>query len=439
LQGSAKTRLALLAAALALAAVAVSAASGARLNVLVLKSGNHTDSNRTAETIDELVVHATEGRFLGSVRWLRNHRSRGSSHYVVSRRGEVVQLVSVTDVAWHAGNAWVNRHSIGIEHEGWTYRGGFTDSQYRASARLAAYLATRYSIPLDREHVIGHNEVPNPRRPGAYGGSDGHQDPGRRWNWGKYMKLVRYFAAHPEQPKYVRRMAIKPSLVPSLGGGIEAAISKVRAAGEAIAPATPAPRRAVVDRGATVRGHALWWSGVTSWKRWQRGIRKVEFAVDGKVLWTDHTWPFSFRAHTGWDTTTVANGRHMLVVRAYGRRGFRSRKSIPVRVANPPLRLTLPGTGAGVRGITTIPVRVSEKIERVALYVDGVAVSRDGSAPYSLVWDTRGAAEGPHDVIVYARGRNGRRVAEQLSLMVANSPDIPPSLELAWHGKIATE
>jgi N-acetyl-anhydromuramyl-L-alanine amidase AmpD len=428
----------LLVAALALAAVAVSAASGARLKVLVMKTGNRTDSNRTAQTIDELVVHVTEGRFLGSVRWLRNHRSRGSSHYVVSRRGEVVQLVSVTDVAWHSGNSRVNRHSIGIEHEGWTYRGGFTASQYRASARLAAYLATRYSIPLDREHVIGHNEVPNPRRPGFYGGVDGHQDPGRRWDWEKYMKLVRYYAAHPEQPKYVRAMPIKPSLMPSLGGGLQKAITATREVADAVA-APAAPRRAVVDRGATVRGDALWWSGITSWKRWHRGIWKVEFAVDGKVLWTDRTWPFSFRAHRGWDTTTVSNGRHMLVIRAYGRRGFRSRKSVPVRVANPPLELTLTGAGSGVHGVADIGVGVSERIERVALYVDGKAVSRDGSSPYSLVWDTRGAVEGPHDVIVYARGRNGRRAAEQMSIIVANSDSIPPSLELAWRGSIPSE
>lgn len=427
----------LLAAALVASALAVSGASGARLKVLVLKTGNRTDSNRTAATIDQIVIHATEGRFLGSVRWLRNYRSRGSSHYVVSRRGEVVQLVSVTDVAWHSGNAWVNRHSIGIEHEGWTYRGGFTDKEYRASARLTAYLAKRYSIPLDREHVIGHDEVPNPRRPGFYGGSDGHQDPGRRWDWVKYMRMVRWFAAHPEQPRYVRSMAIKPSTLPTLGGGLRAAITKTRSAGSAIAkPAAPAPRRAVVDRGATVRGSALWWSGITSWRRWHRGIWKVEFAVDGKVLWVDRTWPFSFRRHDGWDTTTVANGRHMLSVRAYGRRGFRSRKSIPVRVANPPLELTLSGVGSGVHGVTTIGVGVSERIERVALYVDGKPVSRDGSAPYGLVWDTRWADEGPHDVIVYARGRNGRRAAEQLSVIVANSSDIPSTLGLAWRGTL---
>src|SRR5918911_2151635 len=139
--GSRPTRLALVAAALL--ALAASAASAAGLRVLVLHTPNRTDSNRTAGTIDMIVIHTTEGHFLGSVRWLANARSGGSAHFVVSRHGEIAQLVSVTDVAWHAGNTYVNRHSIGIEHEGWTARGGYSEAEYRASAQLVAYLANR--------------------------------------------------------------------------------------------------------------------------------------------------------------------------------------------------------------------------------------------------------------------------------------------------------
>jgi N-acetylmuramoyl-L-alanine amidase-like protein len=92
----------LLALLVALAAMTASSASGAGVRVLFLGSGNRTDSNRTARTIDTIVIHATEGGFVGSVRWVRNPRSRGSAHYVVSRNGQVVQLVSTTDVAWHS-------------------------------------------------------------------------------------------------------------------------------------------------------------------------------------------------------------------------------------------------------------------------------------------------------------------------------------------------
>jgi peptidoglycan hydrolase-like protein with peptidoglycan-binding domain len=42
-------------------------------------------------------------------------------------------------------------------------------------------IARRYGIPVDRAHIVGHNELP---------GTD-HSDPGPTWNWNYYMSLVR--------------------------------------------------------------------------------------------------------------------------------------------------------------------------------------------------------------------------------------------------------
>src|SRR5687767_7134056 len=93
--------------AVAVAVATAGAARAAGLEVLWLESGNKTSSARKISSVDRIVVHVTEGSFWGSVRWLRNHRSHGSSHYVISRGGDIVQLVSTSDVAWHAGNRWV--------------------------------------------------------------------------------------------------------------------------------------------------------------------------------------------------------------------------------------------------------------------------------------------------------------------------------------------
>ena len=60
--------------------------------------------------------------------------------------------------------------SIVIEHAGFTNRTVFPDPQYRASARLAGYLAHKYLIRPDRQHVIGHNQVPDPTHRGQLGG-----------------------------------------------------------------------------------------------------------------------------------------------------------------------------------------------------------------------------------------------------------------------------
>src|SRR4051812_26954100 len=97
-----------LVAAVSVAAVASATAWGSPLRVLIGHTPNKTKSNRSAKTISGIVIHDTEGRFVGSVRFLQNARVRGSAHFVVSRRGQVVQLVPVGDVAWHAGNGWWN-------------------------------------------------------------------------------------------------------------------------------------------------------------------------------------------------------------------------------------------------------------------------------------------------------------------------------------------
>jgi hypothetical protein len=101
---------------------------------------------------------------------------------------------------------------------------------------------------------------------------------------------------------------------------------------------------------------------------------------------------------------------------------------------NPPLRLALTGaiSGGAVSGELTIGVRVHEPVERIALYVDGKPVSRDGAAPYTVRWDTTGAAEGSHSLLVYARTRHGRRAAVEVPIVVANAPSFPPSLASNW-------
>lgn len=66
---------------------------------------------------------------------------------------------------------------------------------YRSSARLVAFLCHKYKIPADRQHIIGHNEIPDPNNSGQYGGTGHHQDPGPYWNWIKYMSYVRGYSA----------------------------------------------------------------------------------------------------------------------------------------------------------------------------------------------------------------------------------------------------
>ena len=425
--GSRRGQLALVA-VLLVAALGATAAAAAPLRVLMSRTPNKTESNRTAKTITGIVIHDTEGRFIGSIHALQNPHVDGSAHFVVSRRGEVVQLVPVTDVAWHSGNSRWNLHSIGIEHEGWADRHAYTEKEYRASAALVAYLAHRWGIPLDRAHIIGHAEVPDPYHRGRFGGVSHHTDPGKYWNWDHYMWLVDYYAKHPVLPDFVKRMTIAPS-APKPARVVTHTVVRATPV-QVTAPVTHVVQRSTVDRNATVRGKALWWSGIDASRRWRRHIWKVDFIVDGKTLYTDHTWPYSFHRTEGWDTRTVANGSHLLTVLAYGTHHYRARKQVPVRVANTPMKLTVSGAVAGgaVRGVVALDVDANEPVERIALYADGKPVSRDASTPYRLLWDTAAAAEGDHSLVVYARGAHGHRAAVTLPVVVANAPVFPAAL-----------
>ena len=138
------------------------------------------DVGRAGSAISYIVIHGTDGRYDGALSWFRDPRSRLSAHYVVrASDGLITQSVAEADTAFHTRG--FNRQSIGIEHEydpasGITY----TDAEYRSSATLVCAIARRYSIPLDRAHIIGHDEAPN---------SD-HRDPGPAWDWTRYMSLV---------------------------------------------------------------------------------------------------------------------------------------------------------------------------------------------------------------------------------------------------------
>jgi hypothetical protein len=87
-----------------------------------------------------------------------------------------------------------------------------------------------------------------------------------------------------------------------------------------------------------------------------------------------------------------------------------------------------------VRGEVALTVRASERVGRVALYVDGRAVSRDARPPYTLHWNSETATEGPRELLVYARARSGRRAARAVPVVVANADDLPRSLDLALGG-----
>ncbi|MFI7430309.1 N-acetylmuramoyl-L-alanine amidase [Micromonospora sp. NPDC049836] len=152
--------------------------------------GNYDLANRPAQQkIEYIVIHDTEGYFGPSVKLVQDPTYLGWHYTLRSVDGYVAQHIKAKNVGWHAGNWYVNAKSIGIEHEGFAGHGTwYTEAMYRASAKLVRHLALRFQIPLDRQHIIGHDNVPG-ILPGNVAGM--HWDPGPYWDWSHYFDLMK--------------------------------------------------------------------------------------------------------------------------------------------------------------------------------------------------------------------------------------------------------
>jgi len=152
--------------------------------------GNHDKANRPeSQKIDHIVIHDTEGSYATTLRLVQDPTYVSWQYTLRSADGHVAQHVKTKDVAWQAGNWYINSKSIGLEHEGFAADGAwYTEALYRSSAKLVRYLAGKYGIPLDRQHILGHDNVPG-TVPSTVAGM--HWDPGPYWDWAHYFDLLR--------------------------------------------------------------------------------------------------------------------------------------------------------------------------------------------------------------------------------------------------------
>ena len=106
---------------------------------------------------------------------------RVSSHFLVRRRGELVQFVDTDARAWHAGASRFmerercNDFSIGVELEG-DGEHRYTDAQYRRLARLVDVLVRRHPL----RWVAGHSDVAPDRK----------TDPGPFFDWSRFIASI---------------------------------------------------------------------------------------------------------------------------------------------------------------------------------------------------------------------------------------------------------
>lgn len=119
---------------------------------------------------DMIVIHIAEGT-AGQVHSTFQHELK-SSHYLTTYSGDVWKYVDEENTAW--ANGFVsnpkdptvkartgvnpNLYTISIENEGYA-AAGITEEQYKACAELVSAICKRWNIPLDRQHIIRHEEI----------------------------------------------------------------------------------------------------------------------------------------------------------------------------------------------------------------------------------------------------------------------------------------
>src|SRR6266576_1942737 len=299
---------------------------------------NYTQARRPQSAIRFIVIHVTEGSYLGTVAWLRDPRAHASANFVVGRDGKVQELVPLHD---------------------------------SASARLAAVIARRSLIPIDRRHIIGHYQVPNPNDPLQGGGIDSHTDPGRFWKWNLFMGLVRRFA-YPE--RFVKHEHV----------GLQVESSTLYG-------------------GQTIAGNVPWRARVAG------PVTRVAFVMDVRVRWVDHVKPFAFSGGKLRRTFGLRNGKHTLEIRAYSARGSWTRHSFTLRVRNELFTLAPVGIKPRQQVSGVLPVQAvftGVPPSRVLLYLDGRLIDHDTSPPYVFQWDTRRTKDGTHTLTLAGRARD---------------------------------
>jgi N-acetyl-anhydromuramyl-L-alanine amidase AmpD len=195
---------------------------------------------RRLDLVNSVVIHTT-GYGVGLQRIVKHQKEKEDSlkiigeiyahrmatilkykgHFLIDHTGEIWQFFDVGEIAWHSGSKqrtnlkknkpfkwWSNRwggvvkkptdlpswdhspniNSIGIDllaHGNGEITEAYTEEQYKSLARLVYCLCEDYSIPYEREHILGHEDID----PISRGTEKGGWDPSP-FDWDKMFDMV---------------------------------------------------------------------------------------------------------------------------------------------------------------------------------------------------------------------------------------------------------
>ena len=149
-------------------------------------SPNYSKKTRLKKDIKFVIIHYTGMQSeVESFKRLMDPQYKVSSHYLINRKGEIIQMVKEKNIAWHAGKSrWkkfknLNNYSIGIELVNKGHQFGyqnFSRRQISSLIKLCKKLKKKYLIK--KENFLGHSDIAPLRK----------ADPGEKFPWKKLSK-----------------------------------------------------------------------------------------------------------------------------------------------------------------------------------------------------------------------------------------------------------
>ena len=147
-------------------------------------SPNFDPKKRKTNQVKFLIFHYTGMKSeKAAIKRLTDARAEVSSHYLIKKNGNVINLVPDLYIAWHAGNSrWkkyisLNKNSIGIEITNPGHSHGykkFPHLQISSLIKLSKFLIKKYKI--NKKNILGHSDIAPERK----------KDPGEKFPW-KYL------------------------------------------------------------------------------------------------------------------------------------------------------------------------------------------------------------------------------------------------------------
>ena len=157
------------------------------MNIKKHYSPNFSKKKRKNSEIKVIVIHYTGMQSkIASINRLLDKKAKVSCHYLIDRKGKILQMVDENKVAWHAGKSkWknfknLNDNSIGIELVNKGHEFGyekFTITQIKKLIKLCSLLKRKYKIK--NSNILGHSDIAPLRK----------KDPGEKFPWEKLNKM----------------------------------------------------------------------------------------------------------------------------------------------------------------------------------------------------------------------------------------------------------